>query len=128
MRFAIALLFLVHGIAHFAGFAVPWQLAETPTTHYGTKILNQRIDLGERGIRVYGLLWLLLALAFAGLAMAVLLKSPFWFRGTVVLASISTVFCLLSLPHTRVGLWLNIIMLCGLYVGNTRGWFTSVIS
>jgi hypothetical protein len=128
MRYALALLFLMHGIAHFAGFAVPWKLAETPTTHFGTKILGQRIDLGEQGIRLYGVLWLLLALAFAGVALALLMQSSLWYRAAYVVSGISTLSCALSLPHTRVGLWVNLLILAGLYFGEERGWFAGLLT
>jgi hypothetical protein len=59
----LTLLLLLHGVVHLLGFVVPWQLAEPEGFPYKTTLLSGRLDVGPVGIRVVGVIWLLVALA-----------------------------------------------------------------
>jgi len=111
MRYVLAVLCLIHGIAHIVGFVVPWRLVNSLEQPYRTTVLQGRVDLGEWGIRLYGLIWLLLAVCFAAMAVAVCLRSSWWLAGLEILFVISMLFCLLSWPDTRFGILANLIVL-----------------
>lgn len=106
MRYALAALCVVHGVAHLVEFLVAWRMVgvEHPDR---TKVLWGRVDLGEVGIRTYGVVWLLLAVGFAGLTIGVLLRSPWWLQGLLGLVTASLLFCLVGLPETRFGVAAN---------------------
>jgi hypothetical protein len=64
MRFALAALLMAHGVAHLVGFVVPWRLVASQEVAYRTTILASAIDVGDAGIRMLGIVWLLAAAAF----------------------------------------------------------------
>ena len=106
MRIALALLFIVHGIAHLPGFLVPWRLAAPADMPYTTTVLGGAVDLGPVGIRAMSTLWLLAALA--PLALGVTL--------------FSLVLSILGWPQARIGLALNLVLLAYLLLGARLGW------
>ena len=57
LKFVVSLLFTVHGLVHLLWFAMSWQITSIDGLPYSTKLLANRIDVGEAGIRVIGLLW-----------------------------------------------------------------------
>jgi len=101
MRVALALLMIVHGIAHLVGFVVPWRLIELPAQPYRTTILRGAVDFGEAGIRLYAGAWLILAVSFAALAAGLLLRAQWWYRGSLLAGGVSALLCVLSWPDTR---------------------------
>ena len=62
MRIALAVFLALHGFAHFVGFAGSFGLAES--IPYRTTVLGGTVDLGDTGIRAFGVLWLLAAGTF----------------------------------------------------------------
>lgn len=59
MRIAIGIYFLVHGLCHFVGFVVPWKILTMKDEPYKTTLVAGSINVGDVGIRVVGLLWLI---------------------------------------------------------------------
>jgi hypothetical protein len=64
VKYALAGVLVIHGVAHLVVFAVPWRLATLAEMPYGTTLLGGRIDAGHGGIRVVGPLWPGAILAF----------------------------------------------------------------
>lgn len=123
MRIALAALMLAHGVAHIVGFLVPWKLVPaTPEVPYRTTILRGAVDLGDAGIRVYGLAWIGLALLFAAVAVALFLRAPWWYRAALGVAGISAMFCLASWPEARIGLVTNVVIAIVIIAGLQAGW------
>lgn len=116
MKYAIAALLAGHGVAHLVGFLVSWRLMEAPEMPYRTTILQGAIDLADGGIRVYGVIWLMLALGFGASALMVVAGSDIWQRLALALAAASLVMCALGWPETRIGLAVNLgILAFGLF-------------
>ena len=111
MRIVFAILFTLHGFVHLIGFVVPWQISTMEEMPYKTTVLNGLINLGNKGIRIYGVLWLLLATGFIILAITVLFLLPWWSTFCISLASVSMFFCLLSWPDTKFGVFINILLI-----------------
>lgn len=123
MRIAFATLMLAHGVAHIVGFLVPWKLVPaTPEVPYRTTILRGAVDLGDAGIRVYGLAWMGLALMFAAVAVALFLRAPWWYRAALGVAGVSAMFCLASWPEARIGLATNLVIAIVIVAGLQLGW------
>jgi hypothetical protein len=120
MRVALAVFLLVHGFAHLVGFLGTWRLsAQVP---YKTTILGGRLDLGDRGIRVMGLLWLLAALAF-GVAAAATIAHPGWWLSFALLVSLgSLLMCLTAWPEAKIGAGIDALLIPLLAFGATAGW------
>jgi hypothetical protein len=112
MRGLFAVFLLLHGAAHLVGFAGSWRLSsEIP---YHTTLLGGRLDAGDAGIRLLGVLWLLTALAFAAAAGAVLFESTLWRGLTLAVAGASLMLSALHWPEARVGVALNVAIIAGI--------------
>jgi hypothetical protein len=111
VRIALAILFLAHGAAHLVGFVVPWKLAALRDQPYTTTLLNGKIDVGDTGIRVVGALWLIGALAFAVLAMAVFAEASWWRDAAIGIAAYSLVLSILGLPGAWIGIVVDALIL-----------------
>ena len=101
-----AAILLAHGLAHLVGFVGPWRL--NPRVPYKTTILAGRIDLGNLGSKIVGLLWLLLAIDFALVAWGASAGAAWWPLAAVATALISLVLCLLAWPDSMLGAFVNI--------------------
>ncbi|MEZ4415800.1 MAG: hypothetical protein R3E10_08590 [Gemmatimonadota bacterium] len=121
MRIALALLLIVHGVAHGVGFAVPWGLLPSDEP-VDTTLLGGRLDLGEAGSRAYGVLWLAVGVLFAAVGLQALFGRGAWPTWSVGLALLSGVMCLLSLPVTLVGLLANAAVLVAVWVWKNNGY------
>lgn len=108
MKYAIAALLAVHGVAHLVGFLVSWKLMEAPEMPYRTTILQGAVDLADGGIRAYGAIWLILGLGFGASALTLLAGSESWQRMVIALTVISLPMCWFGWPETRVGLMVNL--------------------
>lgn len=112
MAVVLALLLFAHGFAHLVGFVGPWKIGKPdPKQPYTTTLLAGRVDVGDTGIRVVGILWLLAAIAFALLALAVLTDASWWRPAAIWISSYSLVLSILGLPASWVGIAVDIVLL-----------------
>ena len=114
MRMALAVLMLLHGVAHLPGFVSEWRLAALEGLPYRTTILAGRLDLGDIGIRVVGLLWLVAALGFLAAGTGALANRSWWTAAAAAAALGSLALSLLELPQARIGLAVNLAILASL--------------
>ena len=122
MRLALALLCVLHGIAHWVGFVVAFQLADLEEAPYGTTLLGGRFDVGDTGIRVMGVLWLVAGLAFMVSAVGAWGHREWWPSLTIGLAAFSLLLCLLGWPDSRIGVLVNVALLLLLTFAVRQGW------
>jgi hypothetical protein len=122
MRVALALLMALHGVAHLVGFLVPWRLMTSEDAPYGTTVLAGRLDLGETGIRAFGMLWLLAGFAFWITAVGAVTNRPSWLGMAWFVASASLILSLFGLPDSRIGVPVNVLILAVLALGPRFGW------
>jgi len=114
MRIALAVLMVLHGIAHLPGFLVPWRLIQSPDLPYATTILGGRLDLGGGGIRALGAVWLATALAFCLAGAAAGAARPGWTTAALAVTTFSLALTLAQMPVTRIGLGVNLALLAAL--------------
>jgi hypothetical protein len=119
VRIAFAIFLALHGLAHVVGFIVLWRLKEFEEMPYKTTLLSGKIDVGDRGIRIMGILWLLAALAFVNCGIVVLLAQPYWVPLTASVTGASLVFCILGWPDAKIGVFINVAIF-GFLAANTR--------
>ena len=110
MRVLASFLFVIHGFAHLVGFVVPWRIMDLTDSPYKTTVLGDKIDLGDKGIRILGLLWLFTAIAFFIMGTGVLLERDWWVNATIVVSGFSFLLCILGWPQTRIGLFLGVFI------------------
>ena len=108
MQIGLGLLLALHGLAHLAGFLVPRRKASLLGFSYRTTILSGAVELGEKGMRKFGLAWLALAGVFLAAAGALLAGQWWWFPSTVLAVGASSVLCVLIWPDGRWGLLVNV--------------------
>ena len=121
MRYALSVLLAAHGIAHLVGFLVPWRLLSSPDMPYKTTLLAGRVDIGDAGIRVIGVLWLLTAGLMAASAAGLALQTR-WAESMVLpVVLVSLVLCLIEVPQARIGLALNVGLVLLLLLHPTVG-------
>jgi hypothetical protein len=114
MKTALALLLIVHGIAHLVGFVVPWRLIAAPDLAERTTVIGGALDVGEGGAKVLGIAWLILAAGFvaSGAALMSGWENTVWI---VRLAALSLVLCIVGWPDTRIGPIVNVAILAVLF-------------
>jgi hypothetical protein len=125
MRIAIGIYLLVHGICHFVGFVVPWKILAMKDEPYKTTLVAGSIDVGDVGIRIVGLLWLIAGVAFLAAALGVFTSWPWWRTATLWFAMASLVLCVLGLPGAKIGILANALILAYL-LGARFGWLPAV--
>jgi hypothetical protein len=123
MHYALAALFVIHGVAHLVGFVVPWRIATLEETPYKTTILNGSVDVGDTGIRAIGVLWLITALAFLVCAVVVVMQAEWWIWLAMGATLVSFDLTILGWPESRIGVLVNVLIVV-LLIGSVVGWYT----
>jgi len=117
MRFVLAFFLLAHGVAHLVGFVSSWKLATLAELPYKTTVFSSRVDVGDAGIRVMGVLWLLAALAFLVAAIAVATEAGWAVRFTLAAVVSSFMLCVVGWPDARIGVAVNVGLVLLLAIG-----------
>jgi hypothetical protein len=116
MRFVLALFLLAHGVAHLVGFVSSFKLATLPELSHKTTIFSG-IDVGDAGIRVMGVLWLITALAFLVAAGAVATATDSAARLMLAAVIGSLTLCVVGWPDARIGVAVNLGLILLLAIG-----------
>ena len=112
MRFALAALMILHGVAHLVGFAGSWHVGDLP---YKTTVLAGRVDLGDAGIRVTGILWLAAAVAFVIAGAGTALSYSWWPKAALLVTLASLALTIIEFPEAKIGLVVNLVILAVLF-------------
>lgn len=121
VRIIAGLYLVVHGICHLVGFIVPWKIAELKEEPYKTTLLSGAIDVGDAGIRIVGVLWLLAAIGFIAGGIGVFAHAHWWRPFILGLSIASLVLCIFGLPGAKIGLLANVIIFLYLFAGERFG-------
>lgn len=122
MRFALAVLMILHGVAHLPGFANSWRLATFTHVPYHTRLLAGRLEVGDGGMRIVGTLWLLVALGFVAAGMAAMLGAAWWAGAAYFTALLSLALCALEWPAAQIGVPVNVVIAVALLAGRVFNW------
>lgn len=126
MKILFALFLALHGVAHLVGFAAPWGLVDSAQTPHKTTVLAGAVDLGETGIRVIGVFWLLLAIAFLVGAWAVATTQPWAVRWLWVITVASLIASTVSWPEARIGVVIDLALIVLLAASTRVAWLSFV--
>lgn len=116
VRTVFALFLIAHGIAHFVGFGHAWRMLSPDPYPYRTTLVGTQLDVGDAGMRVLGVLWLVVGAGFIAVSGAALLRVNWWMAAAAVMALVSLVLCVLAWPDTSIGLALNVVVVGALFV------------
>jgi hypothetical protein len=108
--------------AHLPGFIAAWRPDGFGEMRYKTTILAGRVDLGDAGIRVLGVVWLLVAIGFVVTAAGTFTSRSWWTVALVGVALASLGLSALEWPLARVGVAVNVAILAALFAGQRLGW------
>ena len=124
MRISLAVFLVLHGIAHIVGFVVPWRIAKMDDMPYKTTIFYGKIDVSDVGIRILGIIWLLIALAYFYSGWITYQQFDFWLTYTLVVSVISLAFCIIAVPDSHIGIYINIVLITLYYLNDKFNWLT----
>jgi hypothetical protein len=125
MRIAMGIYLLVHGLCHVVGFLVPWKIVTTTEEPYRTTLMAGTIDVGDIGIRMVGLLWLLACVAFMVSGIGAMASRAWWRTPLLPLTLASSVLCVLGLPGAKIGILANGLVLAYL-AGASLRWLPAI--
>ena len=114
---ALGMLLIAHGLVHLMGTTVYMKLGTIEGLPYKTTLLGGRWDLGERGMRLFGALWVLPALGFVLGGAALLVGQALWVPIVVVTTLLSLVMTVLDFRAAFVGAILNVAILATVWLG-----------
>jgi hypothetical protein len=114
---AFAILLVLHGLIHLMGTTVYMKLGQIQGLPYKTTLLGGRWDLGERGIRVFGALWMLPAVGFVLAGAALFVNHPAWGSFAIVSCVVSLVLTLLDVRAAFAGAILDVLILAAIWMG-----------
>ena len=121
MRTALAFVLIAHALAHLPGLLVPWRIATLAGMPYKTTVLDGTVDLGDVGIRVVGILWLVAAIAIAFGAAGMLAGASWGSSVALLAASFSALLCIAGWPEARLGVLVNAGIIVLLFASR-RAW------
>ena len=108
---AAALVLGMHGLIHLMGFFAYWPLAIIPDLAYKTTILGGYVDLGSVGMRAFSILWLVPALGFLAVAIAMIGRWPRWQPVLLAITLISFVVTALDWNVALRGTVVDVVIL-----------------
>ena len=114
---AFGILLVVHGLIHLMGTTVYMKLGQIQGLPYKTTLLGGRWDLGERGIRVFGALWVLPAVGFLLAGAALFVNHAAWVSFAIVSCVVSLVLTLLDVHAAFAGAILDVLIVVAIWAG-----------
>jgi hypothetical protein len=101
----------MHGLIHLMGVATYWQLAEIKELPYKTSLLSGRWEVGEKGIRLFGLLWLIATIGTVIAAYGMVTEQDWWQLALAGVTTLSLVLTVLDYDVAYAGIGINLIIL-----------------
>jgi len=113
----VVVVLVLHGLIHLIGTAVYLRLADIQGFAYKTSVLGGRLDLGDSGVRAYGMLWLLAAIGFVLAALALMQGWDWWGPALLAVTLLSLGLTSLDWSVAFAGAIVNIVILVLLWLG-----------
>ena len=111
-----AVVLFLHGVVHLMGTAVYLELAEVADFTYKTTLLGGAIDVGDAGMRVFGVLWAVAAVGFLASAGALVTDWGQWRLLLIGIAIFSLILTVLDYSVAYAGAVVNLAILVAVAV------------
>jgi hypothetical protein len=122
LRVLTSIFFILHGLVHLLWLGSYWKLMEVDGIPYTTRVLAGRINVGDTGIRIVGILWAIATLAWVIAGLGLVFTASWWQAMTIGAALFSSVMCVLGLPVAKFGLLINIATLTVVFLNGQYNW------
>jgi len=109
-RTIVAVTLIAHGLVHLIGFVVPWRIATLDGFPYRADVLSD-VEIGSSGVKVLGILWLLAAIGFVAVGVALLAGQSWWWGPALVIASVSLLLAGLWAQQAFAGLAIDLAII-----------------
>jgi len=117
LYYAAAFFIFAHGLVHLIGVVVFWQLADVEDfPPYKTTLLNGRWEIGDLGMRIYGLAWLIATLGFVVAAIGMAFRQEWWIPLLYAISLFSLIVNAFDWEWAKYGALLDVLILIVLVV------------
>ncbi|RQG94748.1 ABC transporter permease [Natrarchaeobius oligotrophus] len=116
LPYVAAVALAIHGVIHFLGIGVYFELVEMADLPYKTTLLGGAIDVGDAGIRVFALLTAVAGVGFVASALALVTGWRYWREILLGVTAFSLVLTTLDWTVASAGVLANLTILAGLFV------------
>ena len=117
LYYAASFFIFAHGLVHLIGVVVFWQLADVEDfPPYKTTLLNDRWEIGDVGMRIYGLAWLIATLGFVVAAIGMAFRQEWWIPLLYAISLFSLIVIALDWEWAKYGALLDVLILIVLVV------------
>jgi hypothetical protein len=100
-----------HGLIHLLGPTVYLRISDLQGLPYKTTLLNGHLDVGVRGIAIFGGLWVLPAVGFVVSALALALGWDLWLPLAFAATCVSLALTALDWSVAYAGVVVNVVIL-----------------
>jgi hypothetical protein len=122
LKIILSLYLILHGGIHILGFLANFDLLKWDEITYSTKVLMGKVNLGYVGIRLLGLVWLIVMVMYIVAGIAVFSMPDWWLNLTLLATGLSMVLCILGLPDTKAGILANVFLFGFLFLDSRYDW------
>lgn len=93
---------------------------ESEDVPYKTTLLNGLWEVGDIGVRIVGILWLIGAIIFICIGIGIVTSGSWWSSVLLYGVLYSLLLCIFGWPDARIGFWVNVIILAflGIWLGS----------
>lgn len=116
LTYAAAFALATHGLIHFLGIGVYFELIEMADLPYKTTLLGGTVDVGDFGIRVFAVLTAVAGAGFVASAVALVTGWRYWRAVLLAVTTFSLVLTLLDWTVASAGVLANLAILATLFV------------
>ncbi|MWV39072.1 ABC transporter permease [Natrialba sp. INN-245] len=114
--YIVAIALAIHGVIHFLGIGVYFELLEVADLPYKTTLLGGAVDVGHVGIRVFAVLTAVAGAGFVVSAAALVAGWRYWRAALLAVTVLSLLLTALDWTVASAGVLANLAILAGLLV------------
>jgi hypothetical protein len=108
LLYVVAGIIGVHGLIHLMGFVAYWPLAAVAELPYKTAVAGGAWDVGAVGMKIFGVLWLIVALGFVAAVGGFFFGLSWWRPLLVGTSLVSTAIIALDWAPAFRGAYVNV--------------------
>ncbi|TYT61247.1 ABC transporter permease [Natrialba swarupiae] len=116
LTYVVAIAVAIHGLIHFFGIGVYFELLELADLPYKTTLLGGAVDVGDVGIRVFAVLTAVAGVGFVASAAALVAGWRYWRDTLLAVTVLSLLLTALDWTVASAGVLANLAILAGLLV------------